>query len=292
MKSACVLGMFLAAFLVIGCNEVVPAGWVGMVQTPGGLTGEVLQPGHHGCWGRDSMQLVDTKEDAIEEKMSVLCSDDLNFRFNLVTRTRLVSADGSAIKELLNRQGSKMERWDEYDAAALGFESLYNVYVKPEARSIARGIVSKYSTTQIRENRDAIQKEIHKQLHASLKGTPMQLVSVVTSNFDYPEVITKAVEKKRRREIEIDEEKAKQAMELLQADNRLKVAEKMKAVRTAEAESEAVYVKIMGGALTDKYLALREIEAKKTLYKRVGPGDKVIATGEGSSIPVVSPAKR
>lgn len=275
--------MSAIAVLLLGCNEVVPAGYVGMVQTPGGLSGQVLQPGHHTCWGRDTLKLVDTKEDAVEEKLSVLCADDLNFKFNLVTRTRLRSADGNAVKELLNRQGSKMTN------GVLAFENLYLVYVRPEARSIARGVVNRYETTQIRENRDAIQKEIQKDLTKALEGTPMQLVSVVTSNFDYPEVVTKAVEKKRRREIEIEEEKAKQAMELLKADNRLKVAEKLKIVRAAEAEAEAVYVKIMGGALSDRYLALREIEAKKTLYNRVAQGDKVIATGDGASIPVVSP---
>ena len=99
---------------------------------------------------------------------------------------------------------------------------------------------------------------------------------VVTSNLDYPKVITDAMESKRKREIKIGEERAKQAMELLKADNRLKIAQKMKITRAAEAEAEALYNDIMAKSLTDKYLKLREIETRAILYQSVGVGDKVI----------------
>ena len=144
--------------------------------------------------------------------------------------------------------------------------------------------MSKYETTQIRENREVIQKEIQKQLTEVLKGTPMELAAVQTSNFDYPAVITQAVEKKRKKEIEIQEEEAKQAMELLKTDNRLKIAQKLKAVRVAEAEAQAAYVMIMGRSLSPSFLKLRAIEANELLYGRVGPGDKVIT---GTATPMV-----
>ena len=99
-------------------------------------------------------------------------------------------------------------------------------------------------------------------------------------------MITKAVEKKRRREIEIDEERAKQAKELLMAENRLKLAQKLKVTRTAEAEAEAVFNRILSGSLSDKYLRMREIEAMRILYERVGVGDKVIVS-DGPVMPMV-----
>ena len=110
---------------------------------------------------------------------------------------------------------------------------------------------------------------------------------VATSNFDYPDVITDAVEKKRRKEIEIQEEKARQAMELLKADNRLKIAQKMKIVRVAEAEAEAAYVRILGEALTPRYLEMKSIEARRLLYEKVGGGDKVIVTNGNAVLPIV-----
>jgi hypothetical protein len=105
-------------------------------------------------------------------------------------------------------------------------------------------------------------------------------------------VITRAVEKRREKEIEIQEEKAKQAMELLKADNRLKIAEKMKMVRAAEAEADAVYIKILGKALTEKYLKLKKIETEMALYKKVQQGDKVIVTNGNGVVPIVNPGAK
>jgi regulator of protease activity HflC (stomatin/prohibitin superfamily) len=280
--------VFILSILAIGCNEKVPPGYVGMVMQPAGLAGSVLQPGLHSCWGRDEMVLIETKEVAEKEPLSILCKDDLNFKFDLIVKTRLNSTDPSAIKDLLNRQGSNME------SGVLSVSPLYNTYVRPAARSIARDIVSKYDTTQIRENREEITKAINISLKDALKGTPMALIAAFTSNFDYPDVITKAVERKRKKQIEIDEEKAKQAMKLLQAQNRKEIAEKEKQVRAAEAEAEAAYIAIVGRAITPEYLKRmdvlvkqEQVNANKTLYQKVGQGDKVIVTGTGSAIPII-----
>ncbi len=279
MKRFLLVTMF--AVVALGCTAEVPPGYVGMVMQPSGLTGQALQPGRHGCWGRDEMVLIETKEVAVTEQMSILCKDDLNFKFDLVLKARLRGTDGGAIKELLNRQGANMEN------NMLTLTPIYTTYVRPAARNIARNTVSQYDTTGIREKRESIQKTINDELKTALKGTPMELIAAYTSNFDYPPVITEAVEKQRKKQIEIKEEEAKQAMKLLQAKNRQEIAEKEKMVRAAEAEAEAAYIAIVGRAITPAYLERMKIERDKTLYKRVGAGDKVIITGEGGVIPMV-----
>lgn len=276
------------ALAFVGCTERIFPGYVGMVQTPDGLTGTVLQPGNHTCYGRDRMVLIEMVELATTENMSVLCKDDLNFKFDLKLRTRLKAKDDKGIMTVLQAQGARID-WGK-SIGRLKFDILYNTYVKDIARSISRGVVSKYQTIQIRDAREEIEKTIWSKLVESLKGTPVEIVLLATSNFDYPEVITKAVEARRKREIEIGEEKAKQAMELLRADNRLKLAQKMKTVRATEAAAEGVYVKIIGDALSERYLRLRDIEARLKLYDRVQQGDKVIiAPSTQRIIPMVSP---
>jgi|GEM_PF-4323291 len=286
----CMLLVLVSMLLLmaVGCTEAVPPGYVGMVMQPSGLSGKALQPGRHDCWGRDQMVLIETKEVAAEEEMSILCRDDLNFKFDLIVKVRLRATDGDAIKELLNRQGANMQN------GMLTLEPIYNTYVNPAARSIARDTVSQYDTTGIRENRESIQKTITDKLKKALEGTPMELIAAYTSNFDYPDVITQAVEKKRKKQIEIQEEEARQAMKLLQAKNRQEIAEKEKQVRAAEAEAEAAYIAIVGRAITPEYLdrmriqvEQQRIEAQRVAYDKVGPGDKVIITGEGAAIPVV-----
>ena len=269
------------AFLALGCTEEVSPGYVGMVMQPSGLTGQALQPGRHSCWGRDEMVLIETKEVAAKEEMSILCKDDLNFKFDLVVKVRLRGTDGNAIKELLNRQGANMVN------NVLTLDPVYATYVRPAARNIARNTVSQYDTTGIRQERESIQKTINEELKKALKGTPMELIAAYTSNFDYPDVITQAVEKQRKKQIEIKEEEAKQAMKLLQAKNRQEIAEKEKQVRAAEAEAEAAYIAIVGKAITPAYLERMKIERDKLLYSKVQAGDKVIVTGNGAAIPMV-----
>ncbi len=267
-----------------GCTERIPPGYYGMVMTPGGLSGDVLAPGNHTCYGRDRMVMIEGKEVVHTEKLSVLCADDLNFKFDLKVRSRLKSKDNKAFLEVLEKQGANI-RW-EADMGVLAYDWLYKTYVQPPARAISRTIVSKYQTTQIRENRESITKAIKDQLLASIKGTPVDITMVVTSNFDYPDVITKAMEKKRQREIEIQEEKARQAMELLRVENRLKLAQKSKIMRVTEAEAEAAYIRILGKALSNNFLKLKDIEARVKLYEKVAAGDKIIMTGGNTPIMV------
>lgn len=277
-----VIMVLFITVVAFGCSEAVSPGFVGMVMQPAGLTGEPLQPGRHSCWGRDRMILIETKEVAKKEALNILCKDDLNFKFDLVLRTRLRATNGPAIKELLNKQGSNIT-----SKGVLKIDSLYTTYVRPAARNIARGVVSNLDTTAIRSQRNAIQKEIMSQLKIALKGTPMELVAAYPSNFDYPKVITQAVEKKRKKEIQIEEETANQAIKLLKAKNRKALAENMKHVRAVEAEAEAGYIAIVGRSITEPYLKQMRIEADVELYRRIAPGDKVIVTGNGSAIPMV-----
>ncbi len=279
--------LLLGIFFLSGCSEQVPPGFKGMVITRSqGLTGEILEPGRHECWGFDRMVLMEDRELIVSEDMSILCADDLNFKFDLQVRARLKTANGDQFKEILNRQGSQIQ-W-EGSVGTLGIKVFYDTYVQPLARSIARDIVSGYETTQIRENRDQITKAIQEELLKLTNGPdcPMMITMVVTSNFDYPDIITAAVEKSREREIAIKEEQAKQAVELLKVENRLKIAEKEKITRVAEAEAEAAYNKILANGLTPEYLELRRLEALATLYESVGVGDKVIITDGSSNTPV------
>ncbi len=287
MKRSLLFIAVLALFVVFtGCTERVPPGYVGMVQTPNGLTGKALQPGNHTAYNRDRMVLVSMEEVTKTEKMEVLCKDDLNMKFDLKIRSRLKTQDGKGLKSVLNRQGAKI-RWHGA-SGTLAFSNLYDTYVKGPARSIARGIVSQYNTTDIRGNRKTIEKAIRNELLIAIKGTPVEITMVVTSNLDYPDVITNAMTLKKEREIAIGREKASQAIELLKVDNRLKIAQKMKITRAAEAEAEATYNSVMSKSLTTKYLRLREIEAKLKLYDKIDGNTVIITDGASQVTPLIN----
>jgi len=267
-------------------NHDIQPGFIAMVQKSEGLTGEVLGPGRKWIGFRDKIIFIEASEQVFNENMKILCSDDLNFSFDLKIRTQVAGTDGSTVKTILNNKGSSLQKTSGTEKV-LPYKALYDTYVKPQARSIARGVVSQYSTTDIRGARAEIEKAIADKLKTSLKGTPVKITMVATSNFDYPEVITSAVERKRKREIAIQEEKAKQAVKLLEANNRLNIAQKMRTVRAAEAQAEAAYMRIIGTNLNKNFLALKSIEAQLELNQRVGVGDKVIIAPSGSMPPIL-----
>jgi len=280
----------MISVLLSGCgvlSDEVPPGYVGIIKTPEGYVKQILQPGYHTCYGRDKIILIETKEDNYSEKLSILCKDDLNFKFDLKIICTLKITDFKNLVTILNKQGSLIDK-----KSVLKFDYLYKIYVQPQARSIARTTVSQYNTTDIRENRKVIEYSIAKELVEAMKNSPIEIKMVKSSNYDYPNVITKAVEKAREREIAIKQEQAKQAVELLKANNRLKIAEKMKMVRAAEAEAESVYMKILGQNINEKYLQLRNVEAKMKLFENVQAGDKVIVQGNAPIIPMLSVNKK
>ena len=135
------------------------------------------------------------------------------------------------------------------------------------ARSIARRIISQYETTVIGENRAKIEKDISTELtRRVIIETPMKVISVVSSNFEYPDVVTDAQETLKKNQIEIEQEVAKQELALKRAQNRKKIAQEMIGVRETEAKAEAVYIKILSGVIgKDNYIQLRHAESKQLL---------------------------
>lgn len=267
-----------AAIMLSSCNTNVPAGYVGMVKTADGIQQEVLMPGHHSCWGRDEMLLIETLESTETIKLSILCKDELDFKFDVKARSRLVYKDAKDLKDILNSQGSKMSD------GKLSYKTLYSIYVEPVVDAVSMSVVSKYTTMQISENRDKISKTIFEEVNKKLKGTPMIVTDINLSNFDYPDVVTKAMEAKKKREIGIETEKANQALKILEIQNREIVADKEIVVRKKEAQAEAVYINIIESALNKEYLTLKNIEAKKLLYDKVGAGDKVIVDTDANPL--------
>ena len=275
--------MMAIAFTFASCTTAVTPGYVGMVQSPDGLSGEVLQPGNHSCWGRDKMILVENAETNFNSDMSVLCADELNFKFDVNVLARLRNEkgveNGKMFANILERQGGKLT-WEGSSLATLAFASLYKTYLAPQIDAGARAVVGRYKTTDIRANRDKIEAEITKLVQEAAKSTPIEIVTVVTSNFDYPDIITIAQEKAKEREIALKEEDSKQALLMKQMENRKLLAYEAIVVRAAEAKAEATYIRILGGALTKNYLQLRAIENQGELYKK---STNTLVVPEGST---------
>lgn len=282
------VGAVVYGVAVMAMTERVPFGFVGIKMTSDGVEPEELNPGNYWIWGRDRLALVELSEHTVNEGMRVLCKDDLNFGVDV--KVRVETKRGQDWEALLAKQGPNIE-WKSSDVGVLPFKVLYDTYISPAVRASGRLVISQYQTTEINAHRGAIPALIQKDLATKLADTPMTLTALETSNFDFPEVVTKAVEQAKRREMEIREEKAKNAiatlrkentlrLDILDADNRQAVALKMKTVRKTEAEAEAVYMEVIGRSVTPNYIKIRQVEASIPFWKAAGKNaNTVISDG-------------
>jgi hypothetical protein len=276
----------ILAFLLMGCTDRVPNGHKGMIRARGGMTGELLEPGRHTSWGYDVMTVISEAEFRKAEDLSVLIQEDnVNFKFTLVTRmTPILDVKGYSF--FASKLGNKMQpttiQGDNY--LAINVQHIYDTYVKDIAINSARTVVSKYPIRQINNHRAEIDSKIAKMITERLSGLPIKVTMVVSSNYDFPDEIEKANELALKRKVDIETEKAEQALQLMKLDNRIKLAEKLKVVKRKEAEAEGTYMKTMGTYLNDKYLKLKSLENQAILFGNVGTGDKVITDGKSSVI--------
>ncbi len=295
VMAVCVIGASVFFTGCAGCTEEkVPVGYVGMIKKPGGLTGELLNPGSHDCWGRDELKLIATTEAAYKEKMQIRCADKLNTKaFDLIVRGAPKVKTGDDFKKILRNQGTQMRELTKTNGSSvqlLNAHVLYGVYVSGMARNVTRLIVSKYKSDEIVENRAAIQKKINAELRNALKGVPFELKVALVNNLDPPDVITRAVENARSRDLAIKQEEANQRIELLKAKNRRELAQEEKLTLVKEAEAEAAYMQIIGESLTKGFLERRrlkvkekEIAAKEFGYKKASS----ITMIDGNAVPLV-----
>lgn len=299
MKKLLVLFCLLFMVISTGCSmtEEVPNGYVGMVMTRDGLQKEILNPGRHSCWGYDTMLLIDNKEETVTEHMKILCKDDLNLTLNIKPRVRLAISNSReenmrVFITLLNRKGSDMVPTGSYKI--LPFVTMYNTYVKSIVQTVARNEVSRYDTTSVRAKKEDISLIVFKKINEQLRktGSPLELVSSPIENIDYPDIITKSMENKKKRQIEIEEEKAKQAKELLKIKNRKELAKEELIARKLEAKAEAEYNRILGESLTKTYIELRKVESQNRLYNQIKENDKVIITNGNSVSPMIDYRKK
>lgn len=279
--------IFLCIFLA-ACTERVTPGSVGMIMNVNGFQEKVLGPGNHTCWGRDRMVLIETTEEKFKEDLKIQCADDSNFSCDLYIRLYLNIKDAKGIKKILEKQG-KYIKWKS-KIGDLPLRKIYETYVQSLARPIARSVISKFKSTHVRDNRENINKSIQEQLLKAANDTPVTITMVMLSNLDYDPVVQESINKKLQRQMEIEEEKANQAKELLIADNKHKLVLANRKAKLAEAETEAAYNKILAESVSDKYLELLKLQNQKILYQNVGQGDKIIMTNSGSVVPTLSVA--
>ena len=257
------------ASALVGCsNPFTPAGHEGYVyESPrvygkGGFKGVVKGPGNFGAsiW-RNKVINIDIRPTTYVEKFNILAKDDLNvsFRFQAVIK---VTPDKVA----------KVVQ----DYAGLQW---YQRFVREPFRSFVRNSTQKYSSRDLKAQREVISDAVKTKLDDYLAGSPFELVKLVVGNIDYPPVVAKAVEQKLA---------AQQLLE--EKETQKEIAKRDAEIKIEEAKGIAEAQRIINATLTANYLQHEAIQAQLAMSKSPNHTTVYIPSG-ANGIPLIKTIK-
>lgn len=232
--------VFLICFFCMNTNPHTPEGHEGYVyERPrifgaGGYRGALVGPSNFGVslW-RNEVINVDIRPGTNCEEFKILAKDELNISFRYQS---IIKIKQGTIREVVEVYGGKL---------------CYNRYIKEPLRAMVRESVQNLNSREIKGQRAEIAEEVAEKLRAHFKDTPFILVKSVVGNIDYPDVVTKAVEKKLA---------ASQLLE--EKETQRQIAQKDAEIRIEEAKGIAEAQGIINSTLTVNYLQHEAIQAQ------------------------------
>ena len=255
-----VLCVSLVGLLVVGCNTKVDPGKVGRVQTPSGWSQEVLKPGLHTCYGRDTMYLLDTTNKSFKESLNILVGGKVNLKVDLTVRARANTEDAEMMKKAFE---SVTAQQAEGGGLLISVDQLYTTFLQMKAQSIPRAIFETQPdiATAVASS-PKLALEIRNQITEAAKATPLIVEDAQITNYDWPDSITKAQEDLVKIQLKEAAEEAQVRADLKRAEGDLKVKEAQKLVQMKEAEAIAESIDIVKTKLAGapEYLMWHQIK--------------------------------
>lgn len=264
-----ITSILLAAFMT-GCSfSVVPPAHKGKVLKTSGYSIDVLEPGKYTLWGRDALVLLETSTGTYKEIVTVIMADKLTLTADVRFRGRI---NGS--KDTINSMFNDMKSDGD---GVVSFMDVYGVYGRMAVRNKAREVLSQYTVEDVHKNYGRLSKEIGVALLESFKSTPLQISDVALGDIKYPDVVTKAVEVAKARELDIKREQAQAEIDLTKKKNEQLLAEANYKIEITKAKATRDANKIIGEGITSQLLQLRSLEVQETMSKN-------LAKGSGSTV--------
>lgn len=239
------LGMLTLMFLV-GCgfsNPHTPQGHEGYVKEnprifgQGGFEKVLVGPSNNGfSFFRYEVENVDMRTKTYNEGFKILMQDKLNMGISVQL---VASLKKGSIKTVIEDFGGN---------------ELYKRSIQKVFRSTVRDAVRKYTSGELKENRETIRLSVSSAMEGYLKDKPVILERIVVGNIDFPDSVTAKIEERLAK---AEEEKV--------MDIKNRIAEKQALIRITEAKGIAAAQKIIDKSLTNNYLQFEAIQAQKKM---------------------------
>lgn len=266
------MGYFFVFFLLIGAvfggmavfrgaPVEVPPAHVGKILTPDGFTDGVIPPSKFRLdpcmYLCDSLITAETSDYASTEQMRVFMpKDELNLTVD-VRGIYSVSSD----EDVVNRVFDRLPASRVSDRMArISMQDVYHTYAAQVVRETVRTILADYTIEQVMSNREEIGNRLFKQVREELQRTPIEVIQFGLADMQPPEVIIKAQEMAKQREIAIREAEYNKQVALKKAEAEIELAEKDKIVRLKKAEAILAENLKVAESVSEKYLAYRYLD--------------------------------
>lgn len=258
MKSFKVIMLMVMVLTISACSfEQIPPASKGKILTTSGYNPETLPPGKYTLWGRDQMIILKTNTNTYKESVKVILDDKLTLHVDVRFRGRIAGSD-----PVIDSMFNDIEAGDD---ATVAFNEVYRIYGQPTVRNRTRSILSKYTVEDVHKNYERLSIEIGKAIQNGLKGTPIEVSDVALGDIAYPDVVTKAVETAKERDLAIKKEEAQAKIDLTKKKNERLLAEADYQIKLTRAKAIRDSNKIIGEGITDALLKLRALEVQEIM---------------------------
>jgi len=260
MKSISKLLAVALTTTLAGCSyEVVPPASKGKILTTQGYSPDILEPAKYTLWGRDEMIILETNTGTYGETVKVILQDKLTLLVDVRFRGR-IGGDKKTINAMFNDISPGEDR-------VVSFNEVYQVYGKMIIRNKTREIISQYNVEDVHKNYARLSKEIGSTLAKAFETTPLELSDVVLGNIQYPEVVTKAINEAKERELSIKKEEAQAKINLTKKKNEQLLAKAQREIEITIAKTIRDKNKIIGEGITPALLELKRLDTLVEMAK-------------------------
>jgi len=255
------LNFFLAVALLItgmaftGCGTQVPPGTIGRINTTDGWQDEILKPGRHTCWGRDTMYLIDITNKAFPETMKILVGGKVNLAVSFSVRVHADSNNTEMMKKAFESITADKDH-------RITIDQMYNTFLRMKTLAIPRTVFEVQPDVQTAvANSPALAKQIRKEITEVAKATPLIVDDAEITNYDWPDTITNAQEALVSIQLKEAAAEAQVRADLKKAEGDLKVEEARRLVELKKAEAVAGSIDIIKAKLAGapEYLMWHQI---------------------------------
>lgn len=275
------IGLFftiIASLALAGCGDIVevPPAHVGKLTTDSGLQKGLIQPSKFRleglCITCDSLILAEASDYGIKEQMQVyMPQDQLNLQVD-VRGVFSISADENNIQKVFAR--ITPDQQVDKRVSKISMAKVYQTYASQVVRETVRSVMTKYTIAQVMENREAVSTEMAKEVRAQLVGLPVTAIRLGLADVQPPDVIVKAREAAKEREIAIQRAEADKQVALKEAEAALEVAIKQQQVDLKEAETQVLVNKKLAEGVNTAFVTQRWLKVMERLAEN--PDAKVM----------------